>query len=712
LIAFVLSISILDPCLVGPPECSPVGRREAGVGLASRVGRIFDPIIEPGYGGLPSSNRYEFSNPNQDWSASFSPRGVRVARRTPKFAGPPLSIELSAFGRAGRLLEVESGIVSRVRERVSIERGSLIEWYVNKSRGLEHGFTLRDRPPGREELVFELDLAGGRVSKGVDSLRIDTEAGHVFAYGHALAVDANGREIPVELVVNDPNRFQLRVDDAHATYPLIVDPLLEASPADEILATQENVQLGFSVASAGDVNGDGYDDLIIGSPTHTVGTYGGGAAFIYHGSATGFVGNHSSTAATILSSTQHGAFMGTSVSTAGDVNNDGFDDVIVGAPGFSNGETLEGAAFVFLGSAAGIASGNDSLAASRLEADQVGALMGSAVASGGDVNGDGFSDVLVASLLYDAGESAEGAVFVFHGSLGGVSHGNPSTAPTRLEANQVGARLGHGIAGAGDVNGDGFDDVIVGAPGYDAGQGRGEGIALVFHGSASGVSNGNPTNASALLESNESDARFGTSVGGGGDVNGDGFDDVIVGSWQYPIEGIGSGSAFVFEGGPTGVPDGNPTLASARLEASVELAGFGESVANAGDINSDGYDDVIVGAVSQIEGSLLPGSAYLFLGGTAGIAHVASDDAAVEFGSVHSPFSFGHSVSHAEDVDGDGLGDALVGAPDGAPADPSSGGRAFFFRGSYVVPEPTISSAFAFGSILMGILAQRRFRSR
>jgi hypothetical protein len=111
------------------------------------------------------------------------------------------------------------------------------------------------------------------------------------------------------------------------------------------------------------------------------------------------------------------------VAGAGDVNGDGYADVIVGARFYDAGQNDEGAAFVFLGSASGIASGNPSTANAQLESDQLSAELGVSVAGPGDVDGDGFADVIVGSSLYDAGELDEGAAFVFYG--GGGANGRP-----------------------------------------------------------------------------------------------------------------------------------------------------------------------------------------------------------------------------------------------------------------------------------------------
>ena len=153
-----------------------------------------------------------------------------------------------------------------------------------------------------------------------------------------------------------------------------------------------------------------------------------------------------------------GRASGLSVAGAGDVNGDGYADVIVGAH-YDAGERDEGAAFVFLGSASGIAAGTRHRGCPA----RVGpaARLGRSVAGAGDVNGDGYADVIVGAL-YDAGETNEGAAFVFHGSASGIADGDPvrRRRPARVGP---GTRLGASVAGAGDVNGDGYADVIVGA---------------------------------------------------------------------------------------------------------------------------------------------------------------------------------------------------------------------------------------------------------
>jgi hypothetical protein len=138
--------------------------------------------------------------------------------------------------------------------------------------------------------------------------------------------------------------------------------------------------------------------------------------------------------------------------------------VIVGAPEYDSGDPAEGAAFLFLGSAAGITSQSVVSAAARFESDQADAQLGGSVSGAGDVNGDGYADMIVGASLYDAGEIDEGAAFVFLGGASGIAGGDPAASDAQLESNQATAWLGTSVSGVGDLNGDGYADVIVGAP--------------------------------------------------------------------------------------------------------------------------------------------------------------------------------------------------------------------------------------------------------
>jgi hypothetical protein len=230
------------------------------------------------------------------------------------------------------------------------------------------------------------------------------------------------------------------------------------------------------------------------------------------------------------------------------------------------------------------------------------------VAAAGDVNGDGYDDVIVSGL--------SSAAYVFHGSASGIPSGDPTTAATELLLNQSGAVFRR-VAGAGDVNGDGYDDVIVGAPEYDVGNpegpGRDAGAAFVFHGSPNGIPDGTPATAATRLLGDigyapcgNSYYNFGGDVAGVGDLNGDGRGDVIVSSPARGTEsgGEGSGAAWIFTGAPLGIPDGGPSTAQIQLETTARnfpYCGFnlspillGSDVDGAGDLDGDGKADVIL----------------------------------------------------------------------------------------------------------------------
>ena len=408
---------------------------------------------------------------------------------------------------------------------------------------------------------------------------------------------------------------------------------------------QAGANLGYSVARAGDVNGDGYGDVIVGAYRFTGGEHWEGEALVYQGSAAGL----SLTPSWSAESDQEFSEFGYSVGTAGDVNGDGYDDVIVGAPDYDNGQSDEGRTFVYLGSPSGLSTTPSWTA----EGDQVNALFGWSVGTAGDVNGDGFDDVVVGAPSDDNGQANEGRAFAYLGSASGLSF----TPGWAAESDQALALFGTSVGTAGDVNGDGFGDVIVGAPLYANGQPE-EGRAFVYHGSASGLS----TTADWTTEADQGRARFGQSVGTAGDVNGDGYSDVIVGAYRYDHGQVDEGRAFVYQGSATGLS----TASSWTGESDQAIAYYGWSLGTAGDIDGDGFDDVIVGAYAYDSGQTNEGRAFVYRGSVTGLRHRAR-----LFEQNQASAFYGWSVGNAGDVNGDGYGSVIIGAPffDGGQTD-------------------------------------------
>ena len=418
---------------------------------------------------------------------------------------------------------------------------------------------------------------------------------------------------------------------------------------------------GNSVAAAGDVNGDGYSDVIVGANLYDNGQLDEGRALLYLGSASGPKLTPSWTEA----GDQADSAFGSSVSTAGDINGDGYADVIVGAPRYDNGQTNEGRAFLYLGSASGLPS----TPAWTAESDQIGAQFGWSVATAGDVNGDGFSEVIVGALFYDNGQSDEGGAYLYPGSASGLA----TTAIWTVEGDQANAYLGWSLAPAGDVNGDGFSDVIIGVPGYTNGQG---GPAHVYLGSATGLA----TMPAWTAASDVANTSFGLSVATAGDVNGDGYSDVIVGAPFFQNVETEEGRAYLYLGSAGGL---SPSPAW-TVESNQDFALYGSSVATAGDVNGDGYSDVLVGAPYEFPVDHT-GQAYLYLGSASGLAASA---AWTEAGDQLNA-RFGQSLAAAGDVDGDGYADVIVAQPEYFITSQTSLGRALLYHGSASGLSPT-----------------------
>ncbi|MDB5472225.1 MAG: hypothetical protein JWR84_3785 [Caulobacter sp.] len=401
---------------------------------------------------------------------------------------------------------------------------------------------------------------------------------------------------------------------------------------------------GVSVASAGDINGDGIDDLLIGAgAAHPHGQYSG-SSFVVFGRSTGFAPN---LVLTSLSGADgfriDGAlardYSGRSVASAGDVNGDGVDDLIIGARGVDVAGSNSGASYVVFGKVTATAgnfaavvplSGLDGANGFRIVGVSAGDASGQAVSAAGDINGDGLADLLIGAAYADPNGVDTGAAYVVFGRSTGfaadllLSNLNGADG-FRIDAPEQFARIGFSVASAGDVNGDGLDDIIVGARNTN----QATGATYVIFGrdcAAPGAfaatlnvadldgATGFRINGAAIYDAS------GWSVSSAGDINADGFDDLLVGADQSDPNGPNSGTTYVVFGRASGMaPVLNVTSLNGvngfRITGTTAQDHAGYSVTAAGDINGDGIDDLALAALGvNVSGVTYAGRAYVIYG--------------------------------------------------------------------------------------------------
>jgi len=423
----------------------------------------------------------------------------------------------------------------------------------------------------------------------------------------------------------------------HFALPFVLLPLpafaLSTSASWTYEGSQDTENLGMTVAGIGDVNGDGYEDVAAAAPQWDGDAQDMGRVVVFYGSPAGLGEAPDWTA----SGRGEDALFGASVAGAGDVNDDGYDDLVVGADGDDPGDGPVGSAFLYLGSANGLQADPAWTAAGGEDRDR----FGGSVAGVGDVDDDGHADVVVGAYRFTDVQVRQGRAFLFRGTPTGLE----STPSWTFEGTDAGENLGATVGGAGDVDDDGFDDLLVAAPGYSDDFYANSGRVHLFRGSASGPGDAPDWTAAPTW----SQASFGFAMTGAGDVNGDGWDDVVIGSAPEDILDRTGDRVFLYLGGPEGL-----TAEATWSGLYSEYPHSHIAVAAPGDVDGDGRPDLLVGReVLYLDQH---GDAYLYSGGDDGFGeptwHVTPEKASMLYGS---------AVAGA-DVDGDGRADLLVGA--------------------------------------------------
>lgn len=580
--ALAALVAVLAGCSSGPKEDAPPAPER---GKARPDARVVSPTTGRLALARVGAERWVTRAARGGMAASFTREGA--ALRVPAHHGGPFGrmtqlappveaagddvVGVSLRGSPITRLATCAVVAADCERRVTAEHeGGVIEWWENVDEGVEHGFTVPASAARAGLVELHLDVRGGLARDDAPGrLVVETASGGALVYDSLRVEDADGRTIPSEMHGRG-EEIVLSADGRGARFPLRVDPIFKPTSNP---ATTFQVSANIASIASADVNGDGYADLVVGLPQAQVGGKTRGRVAVHLGSPAGLDKN----AKMFLDGGVDGGAFGCQVAAAGDVTGDGLPDVLVGSCDYANGTAGQGAVFVFKGASGGL----DPAPVFKLEGDQANLHMGTTVAGVGDVNKDGVVDFAIGTPAYSSGS---GRVMIFYGSKGAIS----TTPAASFEPGQAGSRFGASVAGAGDVNKDGYADVIVGAPGWDD-KLVDEGMAAIYVGGA-GVLATDPT---WKVFGNQRGASLGAAVAGLGDVDGDGLPEVAASAPKYASPTVVDAGAILVFPGAAGGPK---TTASPAIVGAASSFGpgaqLGSALLAAGDLNGDGHPDL------------------------------------------------------------------------------------------------------------------------
>ncbi len=356
---------------------------------------------------------------------------------------------------------------------------------------------------------------------------------------------------------------------------------------------------------------------------------------------------------------------GIAISSAGDVNGDGYEDILIGAQNNDEGGNNAGKVYLFWGREQGWPRGVNLAQADvsfvgEVEYDNAGI----AVAYAGDVNGDGYADFLIGAPNNDERGENTGKVYLFFGKKGSWPKKIPlSQADMSLLGEQAGDNAGNALSFAGDVNGDGYADFLIGAKNNDGG-GDNAGKCYLVLGKARGWDRKVKLAFAASFIGEDRDDNAGNALSYAGDVNGDGYDDFLIGAPANHTNGPESGKAYLILGRADGFAQ---NLDLSRVDASFVGAKAASRAGNAlsfvGDVNQDGLSDFLIAAESNSERGKGAGKCFLFFGRRKGWQkNTPLSKADVFFLGEKKGDHFGSAVAYAGDMEGQGKEGFLIGA--------------------------------------------------
>ena len=527
-----------------------------------------------------------------------------------------LALRFSGWGRE-RVQPVKDVAPVLAGDRVVRALEGATEWWLNTPSGAEQGWDLAARPDGDGELTIELQVQGGTPVLGLASVQILGDHGGQWSYGGLRAVDDAGRVLPSRFDVRG-DTIGVKVDDAGAEWPIHVDPVMTTAVAtwngsgtetlgsavttgdfnndgksdiavgaayhgsgvgevyvyygtatvpsstpDVTLTVPSGAGLFGYALHAADVNGDGLDDLLVGSPYATTAATQDGAVWIFYGAAYGLP---VTTSTKVTGTGAANNYFGCSVSS-GDINGDGYDDVIIGEYGYSS---ENGRAWIYAGSSSGISTSSFR----TITGPNASSRYGWAVSACGSASSDAYSELVIGAPAYS---SNKGRAYLFTGS---ASFFTTTPAVTTVYTGTDGYQFGYALTLERDFNGDAYEDMVIGAP-----TGTASTFGRVYYYQSSGTAMA--TGKTSSFDGPSAYSYFGASLAAIPDTDDDGYNELLVGGWTVALPG----TATLYDGSSVGLA----TSGRSTTFAGTGTDALGMAVGG-GDVNGDGNGDILFGS--------------------------------------------------------------------------------------------------------------------